>query len=241
MRQTVRALIFATAGLLAASSASAASFSYGNYAGVTVDFLNVAEDTGVLASSLFDAPTPAGDQLFFFPSDFSSYSQNGSSNGTTGVLTMSIRAHAGLQLQSITLAELGDYALAGIGTSATWASIDADLKLVDVTPGTNGAFFSAAVISPASPYTLSSPGTSGQFDGSVTIDLTGLGISEVSLQFTNTLATASELGTTAFIQKKVVNGPQISASAAPAVPEPAAALVFGAGALVIARGMRRRG
>lgn len=61
------AALFALA--FGAGPASALNASYGDFAGTTVDFLNVAESTSG-ADALFDAPVGVGDGLLFFPSVF---------------------------------------------------------------------------------------------------------------------------------------------------------------------------
>ncbi|HVP27698.1 MAG TPA: hypothetical protein VMW35_00880 [Myxococcota bacterium] len=235
-------LRFLAAGLLAcvvASGARASTFTYGDFTGTTVDFVGVAENTGATPYALFDTPTAFGDSLSFSPTDFASFAANGGSDSVSGTLTMTIRAHAGLALGKITLDELGDYALTGIASSSASASVLGNLTVVDVTPGTNAPLFAGSVFNPVSPYTLAGGATSGAFQGSASLDLAGLGIREVSLTFVSTLATQAGAGATAIIQAKSFHGPQLSATAGPAVPEPAAALVFGVGGLLVAAAARR--
>jgi hypothetical protein len=228
LSRTVRNVLLAVAALaFAAGPASALGFSYGNVAGNTVDFLNVAETVSG-ADPLFEAPIGAGDGLFFFPTQFAADSS--AQPFASSTLTMNIQAHTGLFLQTVTIEAVGDYSIVGAGA----ASIAASLDVTDVTPGTNGIFNTVAVVTPSSPFTLGS----GQYSGVATIDLTGLGISEITISYANTLQ-ASAQGGAAFIQNKVFNGPQISATAGPAVPEPTAALVFGVGCLVVGARLRR--
>jgi len=212
---------------LGASSASALNASYGDFAGTTVDFLNVAESTSG-ADVLFDAPVGVGDGLFFFPSVFAADSAVQPS--VSGTLTLHVRAKAGLFLESITLEAVGDYTITGIAS----ASVSATLDVLDVAPGTNGLFATAAVVTPSTPYTSGADA----YSGLATVNLAGLGITEVQLTYVNTL-TASSQGGAAFIQNKVLSGPQITAKAGPAVPEPTAAVVFGVGALLIGARVRR--
>lgn len=228
LSRTLRNLVLPLVTLaLLAGSAGATSFSYGDVAGTTVDFLNIEESTSG-ADALFEAPVGAGDGLLFFPTQFAAVS--GAQASASSTLTMNIRAQSGLFLESITLEAVGDYAIIGVAQ----ASVTASLDVTDVTPGTNGIFSTSAVVAPATPYTAGS----GQYSGSTTVNLAGLGISEVKISYVNTLTAAAQ-GGSAFIQNKVFNGPQISAKAGPAVPEPSAALVFAVGALIVGTRARR--
>lgn len=223
-----RLLLLPIAALaLSASAASAANFSYGSFAGTTVDFLNVQESTSG-TDALFEAPVGAGDGLFFFPSVFAADAALQPSASST--LTLNVRAQPGLFLENITLEAVGDYTIVGIAS----ASVSASLDVTDVDPGTNGLFSTNAVVLPSTPYTSGS----GSYAGLASVNLAGLGISEVQISYTNTLQ-ASAQGGSAFIQNKVINGPQITAKAGPAVPEPTAALVFGVGALLVGARVRR--
>jgi hypothetical protein len=228
LSRTVRPLLLAVAVLaLGAAPAGALGFSYGNVAGTTVDFLNVAETTSG-ADPLFEAPVGVGDGLLFFPTVFAADSATQPSVSST--LTMNIKAHAGLFLEKVTIEAVGDYSILGTGTASIAASLDA----TDVSPGTNGIFNDVAVVTPGSPFTSGF----GEYSGVATIDLTGLGITEISISYVNTLQAAAQ-GGSAFIQNKVFNGPQVSATAGPAVPEPTAALVFGVGCLLVGARLRR--
>ncbi|HBS28474.1 MAG TPA: hypothetical protein DEB06_03260 [Phycisphaerales bacterium] len=221
---------------LCASSASALVFPYGNFpgAGTNPDFVSVQEDTNAPgpnpAAALFGAPIRVGNSLLFFPTQYSSESTNGGADTTSSTLSMFIFAKPGQFLKSFTIRERGDWTLTGIGTAATQANINGALFITDI--GGGGGFWQDVMtVNPPMPQT-GSP-SFGIWESAVTIDLTGLGVTSVQLQFNNNLQTSSEPGTTAFIQKKVINGPSVQIE----IPAPAGVSVL---ALMGLAGARRR-
>lgn len=216
-----------------ASGASAAPILYGDYIGLNpgdVDFLQVREDSVTDPPPLFEAPFFLPNKLIFTPISFVSYAANGSADTTSGTLQMRIRADAGTFLTTITITEAGGYTLvpAGLGSPATSTTINGLLTLTDINPGTYGVFTDPLDITPNAPYFL--PGDSdGEFVAITSIDLTGLGIREVILNFNNNLQTSSEQGTTALIQKTNITI---------YTPEPASLALLAVGGLLLIR--RRR-
>jgi len=216
-----------------ASGAAAAPVLYGDYIGINpgdVDFLQVREDSITDPTPLFEAPVFLPNKLIFTPISFTSYAANGMADTTSGTLQMHIRADAGTFLTTITITEAGDYTLVptGFGSAATAATINGLLTLTDINPGLGGVFTDPLDITPNAPYVL--PGDSaGEFVAITSIDLTGLGIHEVILNFNNNLQTTSESGTTSFIQKKNITI---------YTPEPASLAFLAVGGLMLIR--RRR-
>lgn len=220
---------------LSASVAFAAPINYGDFNGVNpgdVDFLDVTEDSTTDAPPLYEVPFHSPNKLHFVPTGFASTASNGSTDATSGMLTLRIRADAGQFLKFIIVSEIGDYTISGVGTSATSADIFGSMSVADLTPGTNGTLSDALDFSPAPAYTL--PGGSfAEFSGGATINLSGLAISEVFLTLDNSLTTASEFGTTTFIQKKNIT---IEHST---VPEPTTLALFALFAIPVLRRRRR--
>lgn len=180
------------------SPAASAPISYGDYTGTHLSFLNVTEDSTTTNDPLFGAPNIIAEQYLFFPTTFTSTSTGaGAYDITSGELTMTLRAADGFAISSVNVTELGNYSLTGSGTASTWADISA---MLDV-----GSQSASLLFDPAGPYAL--PGDSSDYyNGSTTLDFSGLRITELSFKLTNVLETQSEAGTTAFITKNYVGG-----------------------------------
>jgi len=222
-------ICFACVPALLASPGWADTFVYGDLPGTSlgeVDFVGISETSDTDPLPLFGTPSRAGNRLYFFPTNFVSLSQDGSTDTTSSTLNMSIVADAGYYIERVTIIELGDYILTGSGTDATYADVSGTLT---VTPG--GAM--PLVVAPPTPYYGPA---SGSFDGSAMIDLTGQNVTQVDLAFENILATGSESQTTAQIQKNIVNVPTIEVSV---IPEPACGLLLFLGGLGLIRRRRR--
>jgi hypothetical protein len=185
------------------SPAWAGSVNYGDFLGGgpgDVDFLQVIESSITDAVPLYNTPTHVGNGLFFFPDSFASASSGGGADNTSATLSMRIRAHPGFFLEVVRIEEAGGYQLTGIGGSGTSATINGLLTVTDIAPGTHGVLTNALSVSP--PPIYSSPNsTLGDFTALTQINLTGMGISQVVLNFNNNLQTASEPGTSARIEK----------------------------------------
>ncbi len=209
-------------GLSWASGASADPINYGDFLGVNPgepDFLQVTEDSISDPAPLFGAPIHAGSRLLFLPTSFAASAADGNYDGTTGTITAHIRAADGYYLQTVDLREIGDCTLLGAGSLNTWADIYGFLGATDVSPGTHGSFAAFLSIAPEPPYWLPPP-LFTSFEGTAQINLAGLGITEITLAFTDTLEGNSEPGTTVFLQKKAF---AIEVTSIP-VPEPASGL-----------------
>ncbi|HVP13090.1 MAG TPA: hypothetical protein VMV94_18085 [Phycisphaerae bacterium] len=211
-----------SACLAFAAAASATPINYGDFpagSAEEVSFLQVTEDSAVNPLPLFDEPVRVGNKLLFFPTVFAASAADGTTAGTTATLTMSIQASPGYSLRLIKVSEIGDCTLLGAGTTNTAADIYGFLGVIDTTPGTHGSFADTLQTAPAPPFTLPKWSFT-EFEGHAQIDLTGLGISQMTLAFTDTLEATSEAGTTAFIQKKFF-GLEVTT-----IPEPASGLLM---------------
>jgi hypothetical protein len=189
--------------VFALSQVSMAAFiTYGDFSGTKVDFTGVLEDSTTDPLPLFGTPThqTGWDQLLFFPTAFSSYSADGSADTTSGTLQMTITAKPGFSIDQVIIKEYGDYTLTGSGGDSTQANINGLLTVTPLGPGDIALdHFSAEFSLPTN--------SSGFFAADWEVDFTGLTLPVQSavISFNNNLQTSSEAGTTAFIQKKVVN------------------------------------
>jgi len=231
--------VCSTIVLFAAGPATAAPINYGDFVGVVagdVNFLQVTEDSATDPTPLYDVPTHLPNTLLFFPLTFASAASDGASDTTAGTLTMTIQADAGYFLQTITLAETGDYTLTGLGTSGTSADIAGLLSAEDLSPGLSGTVSDAITYTPSPVFELPPP-MFDEFTGEAVIDLTNLDITEVLVTLENTLNTTSEAdpGTTAFIQKNTL---AIEATSV-LIPEPATLWLLAFAGLVVLRRRRR--
>lgn len=193
---------------------------HGNFSGTSMDFLNVTETTNSPGDPeiLYGSPTVAGDRLLFFPTAYASSSADGSADTTSGTLQIMLQAKPGYFIETVRIAEFGDYSLTGSGDAQ--AQISGYLAVTDLKTFQTAEDFHSALFQ-------SSP-ASGPITLSWEIDYTGLGVTAAMLTFNNNLQTSSAAGTAAFIQKKSVlsNAVQVEFYTAP-VPVPAAIWLFG--------------
>ncbi len=214
--------------LAACPPAAADSLGYGDFLGThpgEVDFLQVLESSISDAVPLYHPPTRVGNGLYFFPSAFVSQSAGGAADTTSGTLSMRIRADSGFFLEVITVVESGGFRLTGIGTPATSATVNGLCTAADIAPGTHGFLSGSLNVSPPPVYALPAHGA-GAFTATTQLDLTGLYITEVALNFNNNLQSTSEQGTSALIQKEYIGI---------IVPEPATLGFFVIGLLLLNR------
>ncbi|HWL95294.1 MAG TPA: PEP-CTERM sorting domain-containing protein [Phycisphaerae bacterium] len=233
MRSIIKYVWLAAAPLLSAlSTVSAAPINYGDFVGLNpgeVDFLQVTENSITDPTPLYDAPTRVGDRLIFNPTGFASFAANGSADTTSGSLRMRIRADVGEFLKEILIVETGDTTLLGLGGFATASTINGLMVVTDINPGTHVTQTDAMNVIPPAPYRL--PADSFvEFTTETVIDLTGLNIVEVILNFNNNLQTTSQPGTTSFIQKKTIEI---------IVPEPGTLGLLGMAAIFVLKRSRR--
>ena len=229
------------------TQASAAPINYGDFAGVTVMFTDVTEDSGTDPTPLFGAPTVSGDSLDFNPVSFNSTSSGAAGTDITdGTLTMMLMSTPGNFIDEIEFDEAGDFTLTGLSGEA-FASVTATFFL-DITE-VDGVAINPVNISTAMVFTPSNgdwslsadgpgPLVNGTWSGMVNVDITQalidnnipyvVGATKVSVTFDNTLTTLSEAGTSAFIAKKDVGGIGITVT-----PEPASLGLLTLGALAI--------
>jgi hypothetical protein len=232
--------VMAALVLVAASVAGASPINYGNFPGILpgqVDFWQVTENSTTDPTPLFGPPTRVGNSLYFFPNSYTSFSQDGSADTTSGTLQMMVTAPQGKFITTVVFSELGDYALTGEGTSATQATVAGLLTVTDLAPGNSGTGTAVFNFVPSFRFQLPDDST-GQFNGGGVVDLSGLDVTAIFINFNNILQTSSEPGTTSFIEKKVIDGMLVTIE----TPEPAtmAMLTIGGIGMLVARRRSRK-
>ncbi|HTS18612.1 MAG TPA: hypothetical protein VMP11_13645, partial [Verrucomicrobiae bacterium] len=219
--------------------------------GTTMTYSNIFEYTDSSPVFLYNTPIISGDSLIFNNMTFSALATNGGSKITDGQINFDIQSNGsiGQWIDEIQFKELGDTTLAGTGTSNTYSSaaihVNLVIEAVDFSAFTDFStqFWSTNVL--FAEFTLPPP-TSANWNGTLNIDLAsyladngyaGEHVTEVSVASDNSLSAGSELGTSAFIAKKV-EGLQVTAMS---IPEPSTLclLVLSGTLLLIGRFGRR--
>jgi hypothetical protein len=239
--------------LLVALPVRATPIDYGDFAGTSVTYLQVTEDSATDPTPLYGPPTVAGNGITFSPTAaFSSNVSGGNSDITDGKLNTTLVTNNPSvgAIDNILVSERGDYTLAGSGTSATNTSVSAPvfLTLTEVNGGTVSpvALFSGNLtFSPSSgSYNLvSNPGSGVIWNGSLLINVDALLVANgingratrIEYQMDNQLLAFSQSGSIAFIEKK--NG---FVSISVNVPEPSTLVLALIGSLALAWQFRRR-
>jgi hypothetical protein len=213
-----------TLGLLAIfipSLGMADTIFYGNKIGTTMKFLDI-QETALSAGDtapLFGSPTLSGDSLIFSHMSFSSSANNGASDITDGKLDTTIEAkdNPGFYIDQIRFREFGDTTLAGTGSSATRSSVAGNIYVTVLDVDQGSLPFPEVITIPMAAseggaWTLAGGQLTGhQWNGTLDLNLSGIlqerGINAharlICLTLENTLTTSSEIGTSAFIAKKL--------------------------------------
>ena len=243
---------YGTAALAAAAFGvyASAQTQYGTFVGDTVTYSGVFEDDDVL----FGAPTITGDTLSFSPAEFLARSDGGESNNPTpgpvdlvdGTLGFDLISNDGTGIDTFTLEESGAFALVGSGTEATSVAVSvvfsANILEVDGV-AINGPSQVVSTTSLLNTNLVDSPGLGQAWIGQAEFDISALAASELGItgditrariSLDNQLLAISEDGSSAFIDKKNIDGVVIT------VPEPASVALLALGGIaVLAR--RRHG
>jgi len=252
------ALVALVALGLSQTTAIAGTFHWGDIAGDDVVFVDVTENNN-LANSVF-APMPGtggpigvGNSLHLDPQGFASQSANNSADVIDSTLSTTIMAAPGATIDDITITELGDYSLSGlaggqasaeVGAAFFWTVLEVDNVAVSLPvqatnlilgsgSGPNGGIYSRPL----------DDGAAVIWNGAASIDVTGYlsgqqidgSATKVRLTFDNTLLTAADDVSTAFIKKK-----SIDIDINTTVPEPTTALLMGLALAIATCAGRRR-
>jgi uncharacterized repeat protein (TIGR01451 family) len=183
---------------------------HGNFVGTHFDYLAVQEtSTAGDPEPVFGAPviTP-GDELVFSPPVFSATAAGAGGFDQTGALLETTIQSAGSRLiDRITIDELGEVDLSGVGTPSTGGLIGMSGSLV-VQEDTGGPIAPVVIpftgtFTPADVYGLPADLGLTPFQGSVSVDVAAVvpNATKVFLSFDNDLVVSSESGTTAIIRK----------------------------------------
>ncbi len=226
---------------LASTFAHAASTNYGDFNGNTVVFRDVTEESVTDGLPLFGMPAVAGNALDFNPINFVSNSSGaGGSDSTIGLLSFMMESTFGNVITDIQLNEAGDYTIfggGGAGTSATVAApIFINIVEIDNISVTPINLNTSMVFTPsAGDYNLADDGAGFGviWTGVADIDIEqflidnnvpfNFGATKINLTMNNILATTSEAGTQANIQKKDFQGLGVTV-----IPEPASVMLLSA-------------
>lgn len=238
----MKALLCSCAALLlAASAAPAATMNWGDKMDPAGDvmFLQVEEDSGAGNPILFGDPTAVGNQLVYNPTGFQSQSSGGGADLIDSTATTTIMANPGKVINNLLFSEFGDYTLSGLSGGQAQATVGAaffyTVLEVDGSPvmlTTETASLQVTTGSSANGGEYNRPtddGTAVPWTGSVLIDLDAYLASQsiqgsatkVRLRFDNTLSTAADSVSNAFIKKKEVGGVIITSN----IPEPTTAVL----------------
>ena len=236
-------------GWLSKSPQAEAAINYGDFAGDTVMYTDVTEESLTDTLPLYGAPTISGNTLDFNPVGLGASASGGSFDFTDGQLNFGIQALGGNAIPAIHFSENGDFDLGGVGTAATVVNVAAtffiDVVAVDGVPLSIPQLTATMSFVPGGgTMTLPAyPGIGQIWNGALGINvnqwLTDNGVSfvtgatEIKVNLDNKLAAFSEDGSVAFIAKKDFKGIGITV---PEVPEPSvfAIALVGAG-LCLAR------
>ena len=216
--RSLPAWVLAVLVLLPPALVNANTVSYGDLIGTKTEFLGVQESSGTDTAPLFGTPKLSGNSLIFSHMTFSSYATNGASDTTDGQLDATIQSvgNPGYYIDKLTLQEVVDTTLTGTGTSATYSSVGTSvflqiLQVDNVDLSVPEWIDLNMTMSESGQWTLANgPLNAHSWNGALTVDLStilaGDGIpghaTQVAFEMDNSLATASEANTTAYIAKK---------------------------------------
>ena len=236
---------------MGASASQAAPINYGDFAGSSVMYLDVTEtaNTPDDEEPLYGAPDIIGNTLDFDPAGFSASAECGHGDLTDGQLNITLMGSGGAAIDSISIAESGDFTLVGSGTDATQVTYGLSLASVVVLEIDGMTLDTPLVLDAANAFGSANLADDGPVSGapwslgllydvnaalaSAGADFT-TGATKIEIAVDNSLAAISEMSTIAFIAKKDF---RIDVGTTP-VPEPALGLL---GVVALAGlGMRSR-
>ena len=181
-------------------------------------------ENGGSVSGLYGCPTLIGQTTFvFFPTDFRAQASDGETVSVSDTLSFDLVMKDLNCLAGIRVREIGDFGMAGSGTSV---SATGQLDITSLSGG--GSASTTLLMTPEVPITSGSG--SWQADG----HLTGLFCNTLTITLSNELIAVSSAGSSAFIEKKS----SAQAIAIEIIPEPATVALLGLGAVGLLRKRR---
>ena len=101
-RAAARGLAGAVFALLVViNPAAGVPINYGSFAGTSVNYIDVTENSTTDSLPLYGTPTLSGDSVSFSPARFSSSAAGAASDQTVGNLTFTVEAQAGKRIGTI--------------------------------------------------------------------------------------------------------------------------------------------
>jgi len=220
-------MIGAAAAVSVAGSTFAASINHGDFAGTTVDYLDVTEDD---IDPSYGAPVIGGDTLFFPDLSTSGFIAE-VTDTVVGTISMTVASNDGTNLSEIWIEEGGDYQFTGLSGAEGVLTASLSVLVFDTTTNNQIAMgtadFSTGVL------TAPADNTAVEFwDLDLHLDVSGLNTDEVFIVINNNLSAVGTDPSTGFIQKKYFD------VTTTVVPEPGSIALLGLGGLLMTR--RRR-
>ena len=235
--------------LVFVAPAAVATTVHGDFFGTNIDFLGIQETSSYgdpEPACCFGAPIATGNQLLFFPPNFTAEASGAGGSDQTGAqLQGTIMATGALNtIDTIILDEFGDALLTGTGSAATgtFASLSGFVTVLEVlgVPVTPVVIGFIGTFTPSELLALPTDAGTTLWSANASIDVASVvpNATKVFLSLDNDLSAFSEAGTSAKLQKKVVSGPAIVITV---IPEPTTAILFSLGLIGLAlQGRRQR-
>ena len=252
--------------LVAVQFADAAPINYGTFAGNTVTYVDVTEDSNSGDTlPLFGAPIVSGDSIDFNPVGFDANATGAAGNDiTSSQLSFMVVAQdpfgSDFGITNINFSEAGDTTIAGVGSDLTMTSVTATV-IININE-VDGAGINTVTVPAALTFTPSGGtyglGTDGgggpvfhtAWSGSLFVDLNAaliannvpfdVGATKISVDISNSLAATSENGTFAVIAKKDFGGVSVTVNMPDPgeIPEPGTLALLGLGVIGLLTGRR---
>lgn len=184
--------------------------------------------SGQTDNGLYGSPSVAGNSFTFFPNNFRAVAENGSSQTTSDRISFNLDIAPGLFVESVSVAEVGDYSITNGGT------VDSRALLTVSNLNGPGSANVSATGTPTFPVSLAQPdGGASLWNIGGQLQLLPNGWTRVAVELAGSVEALSPASGTALIEKKV-GGITITVN----IPEPGTIALAGLAAAALLR--RRR-